>query len=161
MEWKAEDILKMITGGGFITLIVSIVANAMGWIRFGKTDKAKIIKMNAEAEIDFATVTQKQISDEVKISNAALQWTVNLASQLEKANFMIDRKQDENDRLHTIIDNMKKDFEEAFDKLKDDFNNRIRQLESEFEKSKKQLISEREANMEEIKRLKTQIDGHR
>jgi flagellar motility protein MotE (MotC chaperone) len=104
-------------------------------------------------------VAEKKISDEVKISDAALQWTVNLASRLEQANIMIDKKQQENDRLHDIIDVMKRDFEREFQKLKDDFNDRIRELENEFKKSKNDLIKEREDNREEIKRLKLQING--
>lgn len=161
MEWKAEDILKIVAGGGFFTLVSTIVARAMGWIRFGKVDKAKIGKVEAETALDMATITQKKISDEVKISDAALQWTVNLASQLEKANAMLDKKQTENDRLHGIIDVMKKDFEREFQKLKEDFNKRIRELELEFEKSKNELIKEREENRAEIQRLKAQINGSR
>lgn len=161
MEWKTDDILKILAGGGSSIVISTIVARAMGWIRFGKVDKAKIGKVEAETALDIATVTQKKISDEVKISDAALQWTVNLASQLEKANAMLDKKQTENDRLHDIIDVMKRDFEKAFQKLKEDFNKRIRELELEFEKSKNELIKEREDNREEIKRLKAQINGSR
>jgi len=160
MEWKTEDILKMVAGGGFFTLISTIVARGMGWIRFGKSDKAKIGKVEAETALDIATVAQKKISDEVKISDAALQWTVNLASQLERANMLIEKKQIENDRLHGIIDVMKQDFETAFQKLKEDFNQRIKQLEMEFEKSRNELIEEREANRAEISKLKRQIDGN-
>ena len=159
MEWKAEDILKIITGGGLFTLLSTIIARAMGWIRFGKADKARIGKVEAETAIRIATVAQKKISDEIKISDAALQWNLNLAAQLEKANVMNDKKQEENDRLHDIINKMKRDFDEAFQKLKKDFDTRLKQLESEFEKSRRELIAEREENLAEIKRLKMQIDG--
>jgi len=161
MEWKTEDILKVITGSGLLTLLSTIVARAMGWIRFGKVDKARVGKVEAETAIDIATVAQKRISDEVKISDAALQWNINLASQLEKANILNDKKQAENDRLHGIIDTMKRDFEVAFEKLKSEFNRRIKELEAEFEKSKNDFIKEREENREEIKRLKAEINGHR
>jgi hypothetical protein len=161
MEWKTEDILKVITGSGLLTLLSTIVARGMGWIRFGKADKAKVGKVEAETAIDIATVAQKRISDEVKISDAALQWNINLASQLEKANILNDKKQAENDRLHGIIDTMKRDFEVAFEKLKSEFNRRIKELEAEFEKSKNDFIKEREENREEIKRLKAEINGHR
>lgn len=161
MEWKTEDILKVITGSGLLTLLSTIVARGMGWIRFGKVDKARVGKVEAETAIDIATVTQKRISDEVKISDAALQWNINLASQLEKANILNDKKQAENDRLHGIIDTMKRDFEVAFEKLKSEFNRRIKELEAEFEKSKNDFIKEREENRDEIKRLKAEINGHR
>ena len=160
MEWKTEDILKVVAGGGFFTLLSTIIARAMGWIRFGKADKARVGKVQAETALDIATITQKKISDEVKISDAALQWTVNLATQLEKANAMIEKKQTENDRLHGIIDVMKRDFEREFQKLKDDFNQRIKELEKELERSRDELIQERSANREEIKKLKAQIDGN-
>lgn len=161
MEWETEDIIKVLTGTGIFTLISTIVASAMGWVRFGKADKAKIGKVESETALDIATVAQKRISDEVKISDAALQWNINLASQLEKAIMLNDKKQAENDRLHGIIDTMKKDFEQAFEKLKSEFNRRIKELEAEFERSKSELIKEREENREEIKRLKMQINGSR
>lgn len=142
MEWKTEDILKVITGSGLLTLLSTIVARAMGWIRFGKVDRAKIGKVEAETAIDLATATQKKIETEVKISDAALQWTVNLASQLEKANTM-------NDRLNGVIDAMRRDFEKEIKKLKEDFTKRIKDLEDE-------LRQEREAYREEIKNLKEQ-----
>lgn len=149
MEWKTEDILRVVVGGGFFTLLSTIVARAMGWIRFGKTDKAKIGKVEAETAIDLATATQKKIETEVKISDAALQWTVNLASQLEKANTM-------NDRLNGIIDAMRRDFDKEVKKLKEDFAKRINELEEEVKRYKNELIKEREAYHEEVKKLKEQ-----
>lgn len=160
MKWDIEDILKILGGGGLLAAIVSVFGNMMGWVRFGKKDSAEVGKIKSETALDAATIAEKKIADEVKISDAALQWTVNLASRLEQANIMIDKKQEENDRLHGIIDIMKKDFDREFQKLKDSFNRRIKELEGEFEKSKQELIKEREENRAEIKRLKDQIDGN-
>lgn len=160
MKWDITDILKSIAGGGVFAALSTILAIAMGWIRFGKKDRADIGKVQSETALDLASIAEKKISDEVKISDAALQWTVNLATRLEQANVMIDKKQQENERLHEIIDVMKRDFEREFQKLKEDFNARIRELENEFEKSKNDLIREREENREEIKRLKDQINGN-
>lgn len=161
MDWSPIDIIKSLLSGSIITTLATIIAKKMDWIRFGKSDDAKIGKIKAETVVELANASAKRISDEVKISDAALQWTVNLASQLEKANALIDKKQAENDRLHGIIDAMKRDFEDAVQKLKQEFKERIRQLEADFEKSKNELIAEREANRNEIKKLKRQIDGNK
>ncbi|MEO9145079.1 MAG: hypothetical protein ABI237_05930 [Ginsengibacter sp.] len=144
--------MKAVSGWGLFTLIAAIIAKRMDWKRFRKTDEAKEGKVDAETALE-------RISAEVKISDAALQWTVNLAARLEQANVMIDKKQAENDRLHEIIDVMKTDFDRQVQKLKEDFNKRIKQLEQEFHKSRQELIDERESNREEIKRLKTQINN--
>jgi len=160
VKWEITDILKILGGGGVLAAIVSLVGSAMGWLRFGKKDSAEIGKIQSETALDAATIAEKKIADEVRISDAALQWTVNLATRLEQANLMIDKKQEENERLHGIIDIMKKDFEREFQKLKDNFNKRIKELENEFERSKQELIKEREENREEIKRLKNQLDGN-
>lgn len=154
------DIVKMLISGGIFTAIAAIFANLMGWLRFSKNDKAQVNKIEAEAALDRATITEKKISDEVKISDAALQWTINCFSRLEQANLMIDKKQEENDRLHGIIDVMKQDFERDIKKIKEDFDGRIKQIEKEFEKSKTELMREREENRQEIIRLKNQINGN-
>lgn len=139
MKWEIPDIFKAIGSWGIFTFISVIIAKRMDWRRFRKTDVAK------EGKVDAETASQR-ISAEVKISDAALQWTVNLASRYEKV-------QAENDRLHDIIDLMKGDFEPQVQ----DFNRRILQLEKEFEKSNQILINERDKDREEIKRLRSQI----
>ena len=159
MEWNAESIMKYVGGTGIFTLLTMIVGKAMGWIRFGKVDKAKVGKVQSETAIDIATVTQKKIEDEVKISGAALQWAANFAAQTEKANAMNERLQTENERLHSVIDTMKANFEKAIEKIKEDFYRQIKELEADFIKSKDELIKRDHANREEIKRLKAQIDG--
>jgi hypothetical protein len=128
MEWKTEDILKVITGSGLLTLLSTIVARGMGWIRFGKADKAKVGKVEAETALDMAAVAEKRISDEVKLSNTTLQWNINLSAQLEKALMMNEKKQAENDRLHDIIIALKYDYEKL--------SRRVSQLETELEKAK-------------------------
>lgn len=152
MKWELTDIIK-IAGGGIFTAVAAIVANAMGWLRFGKKDIAEVGKVKSETALDMATIAEKKTSDQIKIADAALQWTINISARLEK-------EQQENDRLHSIIDAMKRDFERQVQKLKNDFNLRIKELEGEFEKSKNELIREREENINEIKRLKDQINGN-
>lgn len=159
MEWNFQNIIQTLLSGAILTAVTGIVARGMGWIRFKQRDSADVGKIKSSTALDIAEITQKRISDEVKISDMALQWTINLASQLEKANLMIEKKQMENDRLHVIIDTMKTDFERDFQKLKDDFDMRIRHLEQELDTSKTDLREEREANMKEIQILKKQIDA--
>lgn len=159
MEWNFQNIIQTLLSGAILTAVTGIVARGMGWIRFKQRDSADVGKIKSSTALDIAEITQKRISDEVKISDMALQWTINLASQLEKANLMIEKKQMENDRLHVIIDTMKTDFDRDFQKLKDDFDMRIRHLEQELDTSKTDLREEREANMKEIQILKKQIDA--
>lgn len=157
---KFSDIIKWIIGGGsFATVIIGIFARAMGWIRFRKKDSADTDKVKSETAIDLATVNEKKISDEVKISDAALQWTVNLATQLERANTRIDMKQSEIERLHEIIDLMKIDFEKSMKELHENFNKRFSDLEKEFDISKEAWKKERNDNMFEISRLTKIING--
>lgn len=138
MEWKTEDILKMVTGGGLLTLISTIVARGMGWIRFGKVDKAKIGKVQSETALDMASVAEKETSKDVRLADTALQWNINLASQLEKAIMMNEKKQEENDRLHDIIIALKHDYEKL--------SRRVSQLEQELEKAKKELTERDKAS---------------
>ena len=153
MKWEVTDILKSIAGGGMFAALTTVLASAMGWVRFGKKDNAEVGKVRSETALDIATIREKKISDEIKISEAALQWTINISARLEK-------EQQENDRLHSIIDNMKRDFEKQVQKLTNDFNQRIKDLENEFEKSKRNFIKEREENIAEITRLKKQVNGN-
>lgn len=159
MEWKAEDIFKIVAGSGAFTLISTIIAKSMGWIRFGKADKVRIQKVQSETVLDIATVLQKKITDESKVADTALQWNINLATQLEKEKVMNDKKQTEIDRLHDIINKMKYDFEGRVQKLREDFESSMKNLEAEFEKSRKRFVAEREENVAEIQRLKRQING--
>lgn len=147
VKWEMEDILKVLGGGGLLAAIVSVIGNMMGWIRFGKKDSAEIGKIQSEIALNAATVAEKKIADEIKISETAIEWAKTFSSSLEQANIMIDKKQEENDRLHGIIDVMKKDFEREVRELTESFNKRIKELEGEFEKSK-----------QEIKRLKDQLE---
>lgn len=154
MRWEQTDILKILAGGGLFTALVTFLANIMGWVRFGKKDVAEVGKVKSETALDIATIAEKKASDEVKISNAALQWTVNLSARLEK-------EQMENDRLHSIIDTLKNDWERDVKKMKDEYDLRIKILEEDLERVSKALTKEREENMQEIKRLKDQINASR
>jgi hypothetical protein len=138
MEWKTEDILKVVTGGGLLTLVSTIIARAMGWIRFGKTDKAKIGKVQSETALDIATISEKEASKDVRLADTALQWNINLASQLEKAIMMNEKKQEENDRLHDIIIALKHDYEKL--------SRRVSQLEMELERAKRELTEKDKAS---------------
>lgn len=154
---RLKDILTWVLGGG--SLVTLIVAKAFGWLRFRNKDSADTDKVRSETAIDLATVSEKRITDEVKISDAALQWTVNLATQLEKANQMIDKKQGENERLHGIIDLMKIDFERSMKELRENFDKRFHDLEREFDLSREAWVKERNDNLFEIARLTKKING--
>lgn len=151
MEWKTEDIIKVLGGGGVFTAI----AAAMGWLRFGKKDKAEVGKLRSETILDIATVLEKKVSDDSKILTQALDWNMILVSQREKDNAMIDKLKEENDRLHGDINTLKSDFNSMIG----EFNKRIKQLEDELEKSKQELIREREENKKQIEILKSQRYG--
>lgn len=170
MEWDVREILKSVGSWGVVTALVALIAKKMDWVRFGKTDAAKVKKVNAEAALDLASVAEKEIEKEVKISNAALQWNINLAARLEKALSMVDSKQEIIERLYGVIDKMKEDFDKSIAKMKEDFDRdigkikaaydkRIEDIKKEFEDSKKDLLAESEKNKEEIRRLKEQING--
>lgn len=171
VEWDIKEILKSVGGYGVFTTIALFIAKRMDWIRFGKTDAAKVDKVNAETALDLASVAEKEIEKEVKISTAALQWNINLASRLEKALSMVDAKQEIIERLYGVIEKMKEDFDKSISKMKDDFNRdiekvkssydkRIGDIKKEFEHSKKELLAESEKSKEEIRRLKEQIHGN-
>ena len=160
MEWDVREILKGLGSWGIFTTIAMFIAKKMDWIRFGKSDAAKVEKVHAETALDMAAVAEKQIEKEVKISDAALQWTVNLAARLEKALSMNDKKQETIERLYGIIERMKDDFDRDMERIKSDYDKRIEDLKVEFEASKRELIQERQENREEIRRLKEQIDGN-
>lgn len=131
-----------------LVFLSSALTALFAWIRYGKTDKAKVNQINIDSESE----------KEVKLSKAALEWTIILQAQVEKANLMIDKKQTENERLHDIIDTMKIDFDKNIKEITFNFNNRMRELEKEFEESHIEFINERKANLQEIERLKKQIE---
>src|SRR5947199_384771 len=117
MEWTVQDIVKSVLGGGLFTGIVALVGRAMGWLRFNKKDNADVSKVKSETAIDLAEVDNKKIDDEVKISKAALEWTVQLAGQLEKANLINEKRQQEIERLHAVMAKMREDFEKRMSEM--------------------------------------------
>lgn len=168
MKLETKDIVQVVGGGSVLSLILTFFANAMGWIRFGKKDKAEVGKLESEIALNAATVSEKKNEENLKLADTLLQWTVNLSTRLEQAFAMLDRKQEEIDRLHGQINTMNKDFERELEKIKEEYDERVKLLEKEFEKSRREfelsrreLLKERDENREEIKRLKYQIDGTR
>lgn len=156
MKWELEDILKALSGWGILAALSALIVKKMDWKRFKKTDIAKEKKVVSETALDLALIAEKQISDEVKISNAALQWALNFSASSERAYAMLDKKQEEIERLHVIIDDMKANSEIKLKEIKDDF---IR-VEDGFKTLKWKLLMEREEDRKEIKRLKDIIDAN-
>lgn len=156
MEWNAKSIFEALSTTSVIAFIGGIIASILGWIRFGKKDKAEVGKLKSEVYIDLATILEKRIADEMKISDGALQWNVNFVSQLEKANAIIDKLRGENERLYDTINVLKQSFEAEFQNLKDSFSKRIKQLEEDLESSRKELMIEKEKNLIEIERRRNQ-----
>lgn len=135
------DTLKIIlTSTG--TAIVGFLASQMNWIRFLKRDKANVKKIESEISIDNAESDSRKADTEIKISKAALEWTVQIAEQLERANDVSDKRQVEIDRLHSVINTMRTDF-----------NKRIQELEEELDKTQEEINNERM----ELERLKKEI----
>lgn len=153
MAWT--EILTIIIGSGLATGVLALLGNAMGWVRFSKKDKAEISKVESETKLDLAEVVNKKIDDEVKISKAALEWTVQLALQLEKANLVNDKRQQEIDRLHTVMNEMRLDFEIR----KVEFEKRMDDMEKLIQINQADLLHERTKNTELIEKLNSYING--
>lgn len=147
-------IITILTGGGAVGLF-ALIGNAMGWVRFRKKDDAQVYKVHAETQVDLAEASNKKIDDEVKISKAALEWTVQLASQLEKANILNDKRQEEIDRLHELIQQMKADA----DKQKADFDKRMKEVEDVLDANQNELNVERQKNQDLLSKLNQFING--
>lgn len=146
MEWNWEKIWPAIVSGTLISAVAAFVGKQMDWIRFGSRDKAKIKKIESETGIDLAEINAKKIDDEIKISKAALEWTVQLSEQLERAHLLNEKRQRENDALHEMIN-----------KMRTDFDARIQELETALDKSQQQLAKERR----EIEKLRQQLNDRR
>lgn len=145
MEWDWNKIWPAISGS-LVTACAAIIANAMGWIRFGQKDKAQVGKIKSETAIDLARISAKKIDDEIKISKAALEWTVQLSEQLERAHLLTEKRQMENDALHEMIN-----------KMRIDFDAQIQELETALEKCQQQTARDRR----EIEKLRQQLNDRR
>lgn len=141
------NILK-ICGGAAIPILGGILLNAMGWIRFSSKDKADISKVQSETAVDLAEVASKRIEDEVLIAKTALEWTVQLAAQLERSNGLNDRRSGEIERLHTVIQAMR-----------DDFDQRLDEINNMLDLTRNELVEERNKNRVLLDKLNAFIDG--
>lgn len=112
MIWA--DAIKVL-GGTALAGILALIGKAMGWIRFSGKDRADTQKVQSEINLDHAEVHNKKIDEEIKISKAALEWTVQLAAQLEKANLLNEKRIIEIDRLKDVIFKMREDFDKRID----------------------------------------------
>ena len=144
-EW-----FKILGSGTVITALAGLIAKTMGWIRFEKRDAAEVSKMNSSSQVDLADVANKKIDDEVKISKAALEWTVQLAEQLAKSNVINEKRQVEIDRLHDVMKHMREDFE-----------TRMNEMEIMLQGAQKELTEERNKNKLLLDRLNAHINGNK
>ena len=141
------DVLKMLGLGGVIA-ILGYLAKQYNFFRLKPVERAGVKKKESEIKVDDAIISNKRIDDEVRISKAALEWTVQLASQLEKANKMSDKRQQEIDRLHEVMTGMRKDFEK-----------RMSQMESMLEQTQRELNAEKIKNNELIEKINKYLRG--
>lgn len=150
MQWDLKDILA--AGGGIFAVLATILANAMGWLRFGKKDKAEIGKLKSETVLDLAKVLEKKIADENATMNMILQMNLNFASQSEKLRV-------ENDLLHDTIHNLKQNFDTEIQNMGSKYNKKIRDLEKRCQKTIGALLKQNETLRTEIQRLQKIINN--
>lgn len=140
--------LPALLGGGLLTGIFAVIANAMGWIRFSKKDTADISKVNSETTVTLADANNKKIDDEVKISKAALEWTVQLAGQLERCNAIGEKKQAEIEAIRVLMQ-----------ELRDELRLKIENMDALLDKAQKELSYERALNKELLEKIKSHMNG--
>jgi hypothetical protein len=141
-----DDIIYGFVGSA-ITAALAFLGKVLGW--FAPKDKAEAKKIEAETKVDLASEANKKVDDEIKISKAALEWTVQIAGQLEKANQVIEKRQAEVERLTDTIANMKSEFEA----IVLGFNKRIQELEEALKATTDELQQEREINQKEMEAI--------
>lgn len=154
------DIKDILVAG--VSIIATLIANAMGWVRFGKKDKAETSKIQAETSklksetlLDLAMVLEKKIAYESSNLDSMLQLNVNALSQIEKLSA-------ENDRLKESKNELEKNIEIeinlAVSRIKENCNKRIKSFERELEKSNAALLKERQKHREDIRKLQDLIN---
>lgn len=147
------DIKDILVAG--VSILATLLANAMGWLRFGKKDKAEVDKLKSATLLDLAMVLEKKIASESTNLDSALQMNVNALSQIEKLTA-------ENERLKKSKNELERNLETeirlAVDKIKENCNKQIRSFERELEKSNAALLKERQRHREEIRKLQDLIN---
>lgn len=138
-----QDWIKILFGSGLVSGVFLVIGNSLGWIRFKKKDDAEVQSIKAD-------VQSKKVEDEIKISKAALEWTVQLAARLETANVTIEKRQIEIDRLHGVIQLMR-----------DDFEKRMTEMEAMLTLNQEEIDTERKKNQELLNKLKPYISGNK
>jgi hypothetical protein len=145
-----------------ISILATLLANAMGWLRFGKKDKAEVGKIQAEegklkseTALNLAMVLEKKIASESTNLDSMLQLNVNALSQVEKLTA-------ENERIKKAKEELEKNIEIeinfAVSKIKENCNKRIKSFERELERSNAVLLKERQKHREEIRKLQDLIN---
>ena len=142
-EW-----FKVLGGGTVITALAGLIAKTMGWIRFDKRDAAEVGKMNSSSQVDLADVANKKIDDEVKLSTASLEWTIELSRQLSNCNLLNEKRQAENDKLH-----------EAMKQMRIDFEARMNEMDAILKAERQELAAERRCNKELLDRLNIKLQN--
>jgi hypothetical protein len=143
------DIKDILVAG--VSILATLLANAMGWLRFGKKDKAEVAKLKSATLLDLAMVLEKKIASESTNLDSALQMNVNALSQIEKLSA-------ENDRLRASKNELERNIEIEIQRVKDNCSKKMKLFEKELEKSNFELIKERERHREEIRKLQDLIN---
>ncbi len=111
------------------------------WLRLRPKEAADVKKVESDIRIDEANIQSKRIEDEIKVSQQALEWTAQFAAQLEKANKVIDKLQEEVERMRALNEKLRIDFGKQIDELEqslDEERRHCKEIREELDRIKKQ-----------------------
>jgi len=133
------DWIKILLGSTALTALIGFIGRLAGW-RFNPKEKVDVRKVESNIKIDQQDIHSKQIDDEIKVSQQALEWTAQFAAQLEKANAVIDKLQQELERMRALNEKIREDYGRQIDELENSLELEKRhchEIQSELDKIKK------------------------
>lgn len=104
MEW-----IKILLGSGAMSVLAVIIGRMLGW-RFSPKEKVTVKKVEGD-------ISSQKLDDEIKVSQQALEWTAQFAAQLEKANAVIDKLQQELEKMRALNEKMREEYGRQIDEL--------------------------------------------
>lgn len=122
--------------GAFVTGALGLIGKKMDW--FSPRSKIDVAKVESEIRSDDSENKSRQTQDEINIARVALDITIQLRAQLEKADTMISSLRIEKDSLHKMASELRKESMQRDREQKE----RIIELENKLQ------ISEQHLNME-------------